>query len=157
MSGGPSGATRVSPDGKWWWDGTKWVPMPGTNPNPQALHEPTSQLPAPYQPAAYPPSVYVYGPRSNSLAVASLIFGIISWFLCPFVGGLLAVILGHVAKSQIRRSGEGGGGLATAGLILGYIHLAAFALVAIFWILILGGGLAILSVIGTLPTPTPTP
>jgi glycerol-3-phosphate acyltransferase PlsY len=103
-------------------------------------------------PAAYPPTVFVYGPRSNSSAVASLVFGIMSWFLCPLLGGGLAVILGHVAHSQIRRSGEGGGGMATAGLILGYINVAASLLVALFWIVVVGG---LSAAVRALPTPTP--
>jgi len=101
--------------------------------------------------------MYVYGPRTNSSAVASLVFGIMSWFLCPLLGGVLAVIFGHVARGQILRTGEGGGGMATAGLVLGYIHLVAVALITIFWIVLLGGMTALIGVIGTLPAPTPTP
>lgn len=131
--------------------------MPGVNPNPQGPQSPPAQLPAPVQQVApaYPTSMYVYGPKTNSSAVASLVFGIISWFLCPLLGGILAIILGHVARGQIRRTGEGGGGLAMAGLILGYIHLAASFLFLLFWILLFGGMAALLGVIGTLPSPTP--
>lgn len=57
-----------------------------------------------------------YGPRTNTLAVVSLVFGIAG-------GSLVAVILGHIAKGQIRRTGEMGSGMATAGLILGYFWL----------------------------------
>jgi hypothetical protein len=163
MGGGFSSGGQVSPDGRWRWDGTKWVPIQGTEPNPMLAHQPPAQLPALYQqtPQAYPGSVYVYGPRTNSYAVASLVFGIISWILCPCLGGLFAVFLGHVARSQIRQTGEGGGGLATAGLVLGYIHLAAFVLIFLFWIVVAGGLTALLGAIGiaigNLPTPTPTP
>src|SRR5258708_34365387 len=115
---------QFSPDGRWWWDGTKWTPVS----NPSAM-QPSSQVVPQLQSQGYPPVVYTYGPRSNSYAVASLIFGILSWFLCPLVGGVVAVVLGHVARGQIRRSGEGGAGLAIAGLILGYAHLAVFGLV----------------------------
>jgi hypothetical protein len=133
--------------------------MPGTDPNPRPAQQLPAQLPVPYQQTSpvHPASVYVYGPRTNSSAVTSLVFGIISWFLCPFLGGLLAIIFGHVARSQIQRSGEGGGGIATAGLVLGYIHLVALALIFIFWVVLLGGLTALIGVIGHLPTPTPTP
>ena len=101
--------------------------------------------------------VYVRGPRNNSNAVASLVIGILSWFLCPIVGAVIAVILGHTARGQIRRSGEGGSGMALAGLILGYAHLAIWGMVIVFWLLVFGGFAAMLGVIGTLPVVTPSP
>ena len=60
--------------------------------------------------------------RTNSLAVASLLLGLLSLFV-PFA--ILAVILGHVARSQIRKSAgrQKGAGMALAGLILGYLAL----------------------------------
>ena len=76
--------------------------------------------------AAAAPAVAVPGSvlavRTNSLAVASLLLGLFSLF--P-VFGILAVILGHVARSQIRKSAgrQKGAGMAMAGLILGYLAL----------------------------------
>jgi hypothetical protein len=100
---------------------------------------------------------YVYGPRSNSYAVASLVIGILSWFLCPVVGAVIAVTLGHVARGQIRRSGEGGAGLAMAGLILGYAHLAFFGIFVLFWLVLFGGMAALLGAISSMPVSSPTP
>jgi hypothetical protein len=71
--------------------------------------------------------------RTNSLAIAALVCGILQNFI-PFTG-IAAIICGHMAKSQIRRTGEDGWGLATAGLILGYIGLA-FALLVLLLIVI---------------------
>ena len=104
------------------------------------------------QPQAVPPAV-PYARATNSLAVASLAFGIASWFVCPFIGGVLAVIFGHVARGQIRRTGEGGGGLAIAGLILGYLHLAFAIVVGFIWLVLLGGFLATLGTMGSSPSP----
>lgn len=74
-----------------------------------------------------PPQVYqpIPGVRqpTNGLAVASLVCGIGQIFAW-FVGGVAAVILGHMAIRQIRRTGEDGAGMARAGLILGYIGVA---------------------------------
>ena len=128
------------------------MPSPSAPPPAYAL---SGTAPLAPQASGGPAGVFVYGPRTNSSAVASLVFGIISWFLCPFVGGVLAVIFGHVARGQIRRSGEGGGGLAVAGLILGYAHLVAVVVFAFIWLVILGGTLATIGAMGHLPTPTP--
>jgi hypothetical protein len=72
----------------------------------------------PYQ--QFPPAT-----RTSTLAIVSLIAGIVSWFLLPFIASLAAVITGHMAKKEIK-NGNGmvtGNGMATAGLILGYVQL----------------------------------
>lgn len=68
--------------------------------------------------------------RTNPLAIASLICGLAQ----PFTGGLTmipAVILGHVAHSQIRRTGERGGALATVGLVLGWVGISVVVLLSL--------------------------
>ncbi|MCP2040317.1 type II secretory pathway pseudopilin PulG [Neisseria sp. HSC-16F19] len=59
--------------------------------------------------------------ETSSLALVSLIFGILGWLLLPLVGSLTAVITGHMARADIRRTGKQGDGMAIAGLILGYL------------------------------------
>ncbi|WP_430336243.1 DUF4190 domain-containing protein [Rhodococcus sp. ACT016] len=61
---------------------------------------------------------------TNVFAILALIFG--------FLGGLLAIVFGHIALNQIYRTGEQGRGLAIAGLVLGYMFLA-------FWVIFLIG------------------
>ncbi len=81
-------------------------------------------------------------PRTSGPAVVSLVFGIICWFALPFVGAIVAVVCGHLARGEIRRAPPGsidGDGLALAGLVLGYIHLAVCVLVVMFIILFFGG------------------
>jgi uncharacterized membrane protein len=72
---------------------------------------------APYQPPA--------AQTINSLAVASLMCGIAE---IPTLGvsAVPAVILGSMARRQIRETGERGEGLAVAGLILGWLVFACF-------------------------------
>lgn len=77
---------------------------------------------------SYQPS-YRPATTTSTLAVVSLVFGILSWLVLPFVGALIAVVCGHLARSEIRRSEPGslsGDGLALTGLILGYLHLACW-------------------------------
>ena len=65
--------------------------------------------------------------RTSGPAVASLVFGVLTWVMLPFIGAVLAVVLGHVARGEIRRAAPGsvqGDGMALAGLVLGYTHLA---------------------------------
>lgn len=66
----------------------------------------------------YPNPVQRVQRPTNSFAIASLL---LSLTCC---GGVLAIVFGHVALSQIKSSGEEGRGLAIAGLVLGYIGLA---------------------------------
>ncbi len=83
-------------------------------------------------------------PRTSGTAVASLVFGVLSWIVLPFIGAILAVVLGHSARSEIRRSPPGtieGDGMALAGLLLGWAHL--FVVVAcVFVVFVFLGGLA---------------
>ncbi len=71
------------------------------------------------------PANMAQAPRAadtSSLAIVSLIFGILGIF---FFGSLIAVICGHIARSNIRQS-QGklvGDGMALAGLIMGYLSL----------------------------------
>jgi hypothetical protein len=55
-----------------------------------------------------------------------------------FFIALVAIITGHIALSQIKKTGEQGRGLALAGLIIGYaevgIAVLAFVVLGIFWI-----------------------
>lgn len=92
----------------------------------QQAYQPTGAAPAP----GYPPQ-YVPGMNpTNPLAIASLIVSLIGI-------GIVGVILGHIALSQINRSNgyEQGRGLAIAGLIIGYAQIAlGLIFVIIFFI-----------------------
>lgn len=78
-------------------------------------------------------------PRTSTLAVVSLIFGILSYVFLPFIGAFVAVICGHAARSEIRHAPPGtveGDGMALAGLILGWIQLV-LSIIAIGIIIVL--------------------
>jgi len=84
-------------------------------------------------------------PKTSDAAVASLICGILGWSFLPFVGAVLAVILGHMARTDIKRSNGrlGGDTLAVFGLLLGYASLALFALGIILLAFLIALGIAI--------------
>jgi uncharacterized membrane protein len=70
-------------------------------------------------------SVSTYAParRTNGLAIASLACGLGQFVLGP-LPTIPAIVLGHMARHQIRRSGEDGGGMALAGLLMGWAVVA---------------------------------
>jgi len=57
--------------------------------------------------------------RTNGLAMASFACGIGQFVVGP-LATIPAIVLGHMARNQIRRTGEQGAGLALAGLVLGW-------------------------------------
>jgi uncharacterized membrane protein len=82
-----------------------------------------SDLPGAMPRAAHDLSTY-QPRRANSLAVASLVCGLLEIFF-GFTA-IPAVILGHKALRQIRQTGEPGRGMAKAGLILGWSAIGIF-------------------------------
>ncbi|HEY3010952.1 MAG TPA: DUF4190 domain-containing protein [Micromonosporaceae bacterium] len=115
---------------------------------------PGASGPTPTEPYGYPPGYPAYGypphgypgygypvaaPPTNGLAIASMVVSIVSVApgLCAYgLGGYLGAvgaILGHVARRRIRERGEGGDGMALAGIIVGWIAtgLAVLATIAI--------------------------
>ena len=86
--------------------------------------------PAPAQAWQYPAfgQPYAPQPQTEGKAVVSLILGILSLTCLSLLAGIPAIILGHVAQSSIRKSGGRliGGGMALAGLIMGYISTVIF-------------------------------
>jgi len=103
------------------------------------MSEPFPVPPSPAPAAGQPTGGAVLAvPPTNSLAIVSLVAGIAGYVIPhPFIAGIVAIITGHMARSQIRRTGEGGSGLALAGLILGYVHLAlSILLVAVVLLLL---------------------
>lgn len=81
-------------------------------------------------------------PRTSGTAVASLVFGVLSWFALPFIGAVVAIVLGHLARGEIRRAPPGtveGDGMALVGLILGWAHIVIVLAGLAFIFLFLGG------------------
>jgi hypothetical protein len=90
------------------------------------------------------PLQYPVPRRTNGLAVASLACGI-GQLLFWFVAAIPAVVLGHMARRQIRQTGEDGDGMAVAGLVLGWIGIGLTVLfvagvVAVFTVASAHGG-----------------
>jgi len=83
----------------------------------------------------YPAVVGYAAPRTDGLAIASLILGILSLLCCGFILGPAAAITGFISRNRIAASGGaiGGGGMAMAGLILGIVGFVLWIILAIFY------------------------
>jgi Domain of unknown function (DUF4190) len=68
--------------------------------------------------------------RTNPLAIASLVCGI-GQILLGLIAGIPGIILGFIALNQIKTKGEGGRGMAIAGIVLGFIGVVLFLILII--------------------------
>jgi len=98
------------------------VPTPDAATPPPAAPAAAPAYPAYGQPAA--PGYYA--PPTNTLAILALVLA--------FVVSIGGIICGHIALSQIKRTGEGGRGLALAGLVIGYVFTGLGLLIVIGYI-----------------------
>ncbi|MDO5611027.1 MAG: DUF4190 domain-containing protein [Pseudomonadota bacterium] len=84
--------------------------------------------------------------QTNVMAVIGLVSGILSWILLPFIGAIVAVITGHMARKEIRLAPDHfeGDAMAVIGLVLGYLQLALTVLSILFIIVMVlfFGGIA---------------
>ncbi|MEN8846513.1 MAG: DUF4190 domain-containing protein [Akkermansiaceae bacterium] len=83
-------------------------------------------------PVVQGPQNFQTKPKASGLAVASLVCGIAGFIFTIFTG-IPAIIMGHMALSRIKASGGtiGGGGIALAGTILGYVTSILILVIAV--------------------------
>ncbi|MFM9446598.1 DUF1707 and DUF4190 domain-containing protein [Streptomyces acidiscabies] len=99
------------------------------------------QGPAPVQqfgpPQGYVPRTFrpMPAPPTNGKAVGALVCGVLTTMTMGLTG-IPAVILGHTARTEIQRTGEGGEGFAMAGIILGWLSIAGWAAFILLMVLI---------------------
>ena len=103
-------------------------PLPLTPPaEPTPVVPSSAPTPVPVPPVASPPLPFVPAPSLPNAPSAtwSLVLGILSFVCGGFITAIPAIICGHIGRSAVRKSNGklGGSGLATAGLVLGYIAL----------------------------------
>ena len=93
----------------------------------------TADLPAGAMPVAWPVPMYQPPASTNSLARASLVLGVAEFFTMGLTA-IPAIICGHMAKREMRQTAQRGDGLATSGLVLGYMAI-------IFWSVLIAASL----------------
>ncbi|MEU9505215.1 DUF4190 domain-containing protein [Micromonospora sp. NPDC048170] len=123
------------------------IPTQPTGPDPYAPADPYAggdpyagmQQAAQPMAAGYPPPYPNYGyapaPKTNGLAIAALVLALVGLGSC--ITAPIGAILGHVAQKQIRQTGEGGEGMAKAGIIVGWIVTGLYLLLVLFYVAII--------------------
>ncbi len=107
--------------------------QPGYGQQPTYGQPDYGQQPAYGQPNPYATQGYSYAPQpgaTSGLAIASLILGLAGFFTGG-AAGIAAIITGFMARSRIRASGRSGGGMALAGIILGFVSVVFLVLLII--------------------------
>jgi hypothetical protein len=82
-------------------------------------------------------------PPTDSQATLALVLGILSLFCCPVLGPV-AIFIGNASRGRIQASGGslGGGGLATAGFVLGIIGTVWLVILALIVVVDVIGALS---------------
>jgi hypothetical protein len=103
------------------------TPIGGFGASGTPAYTPTAAPLSPAPAAGGAPQYYAPLPKTNTLGIITLVLGILGF-------GVVPVITGHIALNQIKKTGEDGRGITLAGLILGYVTVAGWLAVVLFWI-----------------------
>jgi hypothetical protein len=119
-----------------------------TDPSAFPSDSPSPAVPAPPPPPAAAPAAVVR--QTSTLAVVSLVSALCGWTVLPWLGSLVAVITGHMARAEIRRNPETmeGDGMAVAGLVMGWAMIGLSVLAVLVIVLFFGGLLAVIAGLG---------
>jgi hypothetical protein len=108
------------------------------------LFQQDTPVPPPQQPAMTPPppppsSAPQTGGSASGMAITALVIGIASFFICWFIGGIAAWIIGKIEVNKIERgeSPEAGKSMAKIGMWLGIINVIISILGIIIYIAII--------------------
>lgn len=106
-------------------------PPPGAMPPPGAYYPPQGYYPPPGYPMPYP----MMPQRTSGLAIAGFVLSLV---FC----GLLGLIFSIMGRNEVRNSGGtvGGGGLATAGIVISIIRLVCEVIYVVVIISIASSG-----------------
>jgi Domain of unknown function (DUF4190) len=95
---------------------------------------PPSYPPPPPGGYGYPPPGSGRGVGTNGMAIASLVCSLFGW-LC-LIGPILGLIFGFVALGQIKQTGQGGRGMAIAGIVIGGVAIAVITALGILRVVV---------------------
>jgi hypothetical protein len=116
------------------------VKEPGAEPEALPAERPLDVAPE-EEPVSYEPSAAYVPPAppapTSGMAIVALVLGISGLTVFPFLGSILALIFGYMARTEIRQRPDelGGKGLAVAGIVTGWIGVG----LTVLGILAVGG------------------
>ena len=93
-----------------------------------------------------------YAYPKNSLAVWSLVLAILGMMLCGLFTGIPAVIIGNNAKRAVASGEANNGGLATAGIVIGWIAIGLTVLGGVILALLISSAGGLTEFVNTYPT-----
>ena len=78
-------------------------------------------------------------PQTNTSAIVAFVLSLVSWFICPIIAAIVALVFASKAKKEIEASGgwQTGDGFVTAAKIISWINIVFMALVFVFYIVII--------------------
>ena len=94
--------------------------------------------------------------ETNGLAIASLCCGVAQFAFGP-LPTIPAIVLGHMARHQIKRTGEDGAGMALAGLVLGWSVLVLGIVLILGFVAVFARSASLHAVIHAVPRPPLAP
>jgi len=128
----PGSTVQPGQPGSTWQTGAAGVPgqPPAYGAAPWPGSAPAAQPGYGATPYGQPVYVAPGGASTNGLAIASFVCSIVGFFFITFI---VAIVLGFVARSQIKNSGgrQKGDGFAIAGIIIGFAWVAFYVLLII--------------------------
>lgn len=82
--------------------------------------------------------------KTSGLAIASLVCSIAGLFMCLFIGQIVGIVLGYKARKEIKESAGAleGDGLASGGIIIGWVGIAVDIVIVLMMALAFTGALA---------------
>ena len=83
--------------------------------------------------------------QTSNLAIISLVSGILGWTMLPWIGSVVAIVTGHMARAEIARNTETmeGDGMAVAGLVLGWT-MVVISFIGLMLVILFFGSIAVL-------------
>ena len=101
-----------------------------------------STTPPPPPPPAMPAGGGGGSQSENSNGTIALVTGILSFFVCPIVLSIVAIVFGRKGMASAAAGRADNGGQAKAGYIMGIVSLILAVIFIIFYVILIGGIIA---------------